>query len=714
MNHPPSRKTQTRPAHPRTADGAWDLCRLWVLRMLLLPETSRPHSLLYLNHGLARKLGLVSRKTGLPAGRDPEEEEEETTRFRPRDVKRALARIESREPGFPAPLAGNLERFGSVFGLSPLERELIGFFVLLNRVEWFGECTLCLGLDLGNLRICQILGHLLEAPAAQVKKALGPCGTLSRVGLLRFDSLDEGSLQGRGDLMAGFAELLSDGEATVEGLFGRFFREAPACRLAREDYPHIAFDLDLLADLFRNARAQGTCGINVLLYGPPGSGKTELARLIGREAGLHLFEVSAADQDGDPHPARKRLLLFKLCQQALERHDRSALLLDEMEDVFPVDPDGGFSLDRDGTHKAWTNHLLETNPIPALWISNAVDHIDPAFLRRFSLILHLDAPPAPVRERILAGQVLGLGVSGSWIRRLACGSACMPAHLDTASRTARLAARTGPEAERAMERVLTGLFTAAGEKRLPRQEPGSALPYRPDWLNPDFDLQTIGTAIGQHPEIRICLYGPPGTGKTAFGRHLAETLGLPHLSFRASDLLGPYVGESEQNIAGMFRTAEEQGALLQVDEADSFLRARAGARNAWEVTQVNEFLVGLENFRGIFVASTNLVEGLDPAAFRRFDLKVHLAPLTGAQRLEIANTVLAGWGLPPLTGGEEAERRLARLSGLTPGDFEAALRALSFRDEHSAGALVSALEGECAHKPGNRARGIGFLAEWWP
>lgn len=706
---PPVRNLKTR-CPGRAPDGPQALCRLWGLRMLLLPEARKDLAPLLLNAGILRQLGLKSLRTRSLL---PEEEDQdlELSHFRLGEVRRALSRIRRLEPGFPEPLAGNLKNFQSVFGLTPLEQNLIGFFVILNRVEWFSECSHCLGLELGNLRICQILGHLLKAPVDEVKKALGSGGTLARVGLLRFDSREGGTLQSRVDLMDGLAELLSGGETTVEELFGRFFREAPACRLARADYPHVATDLDLLVDLFRNARSQRTSGVNVLLYGPPGSGKTELARLIGREAGLSLFEVSETDADGDPYPGKKRLLLFRLCQQTLEQHEHSAILLDEMEDAFPAGPDGEFIPDPNATHKAWTHHLLETNPIPALWISNVVDQIDPALLRRFSYILRLDAPPARVRERILAERVEGLGVTESWIRRVARGSACMPAHLDTAARTARLASRTGPSAETVMERVLQGLFVASGEKPIPRGERASPLPYRPDWINPDIDLKGIRTAFGQHPELRICLYGPPGTGKTAFGKHLAESLDLPHCLYRASDLLGCYVGESEQKIADMFRQAEEEGALLQVDEVDSFLGKRGRTQQNWEATLVNEFLVGLENFRGLFLASTNRVTDLDEAAFRRFDLKVRLDPLTRSQALEMANAVLDAWQRPRVSG--DGESRLAALTGLTPGDFRAALRRLLLVEERNADTLVDALASELTHKPGNH-RGIGFLAEWRP
>ncbi|MBW6608203.1 ATP-binding protein, partial [Salmonella enterica subsp. enterica serovar Weltevreden] len=71
-----------------------------------------------------------------------------------------------------------------------------------------------------------------------------------------------------------------------------------------------------------------------------------------------------------------------------------------------------------------------------------------------------------------------------------------------------------------------------------------------------------------------------------------------------------------------FRKAQNDGAVLLIDEVDSFLQDRRGAQHNWEVSEVNEMLTQMESFSGVFVASTNLMEGLDQAALRRFDLKV--------------------------------------------------------------------------------------------
>lgn len=81
-----------------------------------------------------------------------------------------------------------------------------------------------------------------------------------------------------------------------------------------------------------------------------------------------------------------------------------------------------------------------------------------------------------------------------------------------------------------------------------------------------------------------------------------------------------------KNIASAFSEAERDNAVLLIDEVDSFLRDRRDAKASWEVTQVNEMLTQMEQFQGVLIASTNLIEGFDQAALRRFDLKLLIRP----------------------------------------------------------------------------------------
>ena len=204
------------------------------------------------------------------------------------------------------------------------------------------------------------------------------------------------------------------------------------------------------------------------------------------------------------------------------------------------------------------------------------------------------------------------------------------------------------------------------------------------------------------------MYGPPGTGKTAYGRWLAQQLEVPLIIKRASDILGMFVGQNEKNIARSFNEAEQEGAILLIDEVDSFLQDRRGASKSWEVTSVNEMLTQMESFSGIFIASTNLMDGIDPAALRRFDLKVKFDYLLPEQAEKLLRRYCQALELPIPNEAELAD--FAGVSNATPGDFAAVMRQHRFAPIASGKALIDAVIAECALKEGGAVkRPVGFL-----
>lgn len=168
--------------------------------------------------------------------------------------------------------------------------------------------------------------------------------------------------------------------------------------------------------------------------------------------------------------------------------------------------------------------------------------------------------------------------------------------------------------------------------------------------------------------------------------------------------MSKWVGENEKNIARAFREAEQEGAVLLIDEVDGFLQDRRDAQRSWEVTLVNEMLTQMESFSGILVASTNLMEGLDQAALRRFDLKVRFDFLRSDQAAELLRRSCMGLGIPFLQTEQMAIRRLPNL---TPGDFAAVARLHRFNPFKNAQEVNCALESECKIKEGAK-RSIGF------
>ena len=180
-----------------------------------------------------------------------------------------------------------------------------------------------------------------------------------------------------------------------------------------------------------------------------------------------------------------------------------------------------------------------------------------------------------------------------------------------------------------------------------------------------------------------------------------------HATFRElPTILSKWVGQSERNIARAFAAAAQEGAILLIDEVDSFLRDRSKSQSSWEATLVNEMLTQMEAFDGILIATTNLADSVDAAALRRFDLKVKFGYLRPDQAVQLFERHCAVLGLATPCIADVI--RVRCLAQLTPGDFAAVFRQHRFSPIGSTTRLVEALEAGCAIK-GEPKRAIGFL-----
>jgi SpoVK/Ycf46/Vps4 family AAA+-type ATPase len=177
---------------------------------------------------------------------------------------------------------------------------------------------------------------------------------------------------------------------------------------------------------------------------------------------------------------------------------------------------------------------------------------------------------------------------------------------------------------------------------------------------------------------------------------------------RVSDIVSPYLGMTERNLAQAFYEADTENAVLLLDEVDSFLQDRRQAQRSWEITAVNEMLVQMESFNGVFVASTNLMKGLDQAALRRFDLKLNFSYLKPVQAWALFQRYATVLNLPE-TGKSIIEESLKRMSKLTPGDFAAVARQARFCPIVDGETLLKALNNECMMKDGQSQTSIGFM-----
>jgi len=158
-------------------------------------------------------------------------------------------------------------------------------------------------------------------------------------------------------------------------------------------------------------------------------------------------------------------------------------------------------------------------------------------------------------------------------------------------------------------------------------------------------LKKWGIRSSGEIQTKIIFYGPPGTGKTLTAYSIANELNKPLLSLDSSKILSMYVGESEKNVRRMFDEYYEiseklkNKPVLLLNEADQFLSTRTTASfssaDKMHNQMQNIFLEQLEKFDGILIATTNLLETIDTAFSRRFDIKVEFKKPSFKERIKL-------------------------------------------------------------------------------
>lgn len=680
------------------------IIQLWLLRMLV--NLGGQHELFSKRHGfsndaIAESLGLGHWIDPAPNDFDPKAVRSELRQMC-QDAEMAASSVSVSEC-----LRLNVERLAALVGFNQIECRLLEFAVLVHNerhlddvADWLGQMT--------SGKVSHVLSGILGLSEKEVRVALSPQGLLASSGVLSVDRLGPGTLRAKLDLISdGFADTMAASETDPVTMLRGTVSAAGPGKLSLKDYAHIQSSIEVMRHYLHYTAQTGKQGVNIFLYGIPGTGKSQLARALAQDVGCELFEVASEDADGDPVNGERRLRALRAAQSVFSKR-RPLILFDEVEDVFN---DGDLFSGRKSTaqtRKAWVNRVLEENPVPTLWLSNSISGLDPAFIRRFDMVVELPVPSRSRREQALRASCSDVLMPGH-IARIADAETLAPAVVERATAVVRsIKEDLGPEkSAAAFEQLINNTLEAQGHRSL-AQHDSNRLPevYAPSFINADADLAQVATGIARAGVGRLCLYGPPGTGKTAYGRWLAQQLDIPLSIKRASDLMSPYVGENEQNIAQAFRRAAKDGALLMIDEVDSFLQDRRGAQRGWEVSMVNEMLTQMESYPGIFIASTNLMAGLDQAALRRFDLKVKFDFLRPGQAWDLLCRYCAQMGLE--SPQQDLRGRLGRLVSLTPGDFATVLRQHQFRPVSSPLCLVAALEGECTVKGGERAP-IGFI-----
>lgn len=419
---------------------------------------------------------------------------------------------------------------------------------------------------------------------------------------------------------------------------------------------------------------------NILLYGAPGAGKTEYAKALIKQAGLKMTtyknELEVSDKDDADAKALSRLN----CYLSLKKED-SVLVVDEAENVLQTREFSFFGMSLSSSQKGTVNKMLETSENKCIFIVNYTTEMDESTLRRFTYSIKFQAMPKETLRSIAAEKLKPVNMPAVLKNDILdlCGKYKI----------------TGASVDNVVKAISSLDYQKGKEDKVRKDiksvlEANSSLLYGKtkmrDAVKKSYDLSVLNTSVSaaeiiemlktaelykkenQNEEnsegVRMLFYGLSGTGKTELARYISTVLGKPLLLKRCSDLLGPYVGQTERLIAEAFEEAETTDSILLFDEADSFFADRAGAKQSWERTQVNEFLTQMEEFSGICICTTNLRKIMDPAMQRRFHIITEFKALNEDG---ITTLLKSFFGKYKFNDGQIQE--LAKFNTVTLGDF---------------------------------------------
>ena len=405
-------------------------------------------------------------------------------------------------------------------------------------------------------------------------------------------------------------------------------------------------------DRYKSARVSVP---NILLFGPPGTGKTDIARTFANEGGVKFIAASTGDLKGQ-YTGQSGQMVRELFGRA-RASAPCVLFIDEIESVTAKRS----SADTDSFTKDIVTEMLaqmegaskSDRPVIVLAATNLPETIEQAILDRFTSKIEIPLPDEPARAEIL--------------KRLLAERPCDPA-LDVEDLSAFLAKRLNRKSgrdlvkiiDRAMQRAVdesgspeTVRLTRALilKEALPQAKEVSETALAQTWakiiLKPAvkqdlLDKIRMFNRADKAAPSGLLLYGPPGTGKTEIARRIADSASCYFMSLKGPDLKAGHVGQSGERVQKIWEQARARGrCVMFIDECEGVFARRGGTNtDAASEELVQAFLaewdgVGSEDQRVWVVGATNRKDLLDDAITSRFGAEVEIGLPEAAERLEI-------------------------------------------------------------------------------
>ena len=450
----------------------------------------------------------------------------------------------------------------------------------------------------------------------------------------------------------------------------------------------------------------------VILYGPPGSGKTHLARAVANEIDARCYYLNGPDVIGT-YTGETEANLRRIFSEA-SHHAPSIIFIDELDAIAPKRGETGAHSDTRAVTQLLSlmDGLKRVDSVVVLATTNRVDAVDQAFRRpgRFDRELFIGPPDATGRREILSIHTREMPLSDTALKYL--GEIARRTHGFLGADLMELCREAGLSAMRrhmvSLEDHHSAFRISASELRVTDADFDAALKIvKPSSLRDSFmsasdvSFAEIGGlneqkkqlksavdrmlkhsdllhAAGLNSQTGLLLHGPSGSGKTMLVKALANESGVNFISVNGPEVFTKWLGESEGAIREVFRLAQQVApAILFFDQLEAIAPVRGTHEGSMTTERVvSQLLAQLDalepSMQILVVGATNRLDLIDPTVIRtgRFGRKIHVPLPDEADRRMIFELTMAMLALGPNPHIDEiAERVAPRLVGLSGADI---------------------------------------------
>jgi len=344
-----------------------------------------------------------------------------------------------------------------------------------------------------------------------------------------------------------------------EDILSSFLTPCSTSTLKLSDFEYLGNKLTLLKNCVKQATLGNTQPMSILFVGPPGTGKTELAKALAEYAGACLFDVPVINDDEYDNTNTYRLSRFSRMNALLSGSPRNHILFDEVEDVL-------VEKKTQEKRKGWINQILERRETTSYWICNETYYFDSAFLRRFDYVLQMPEVNFSTAVKLLQQAFKKKAASLQTIKNLAAFKVKTPASIAQMKQlTDRL-----QDSSLSIDDIIS--LNYPDLPNVYSKELGQ-FDFSQAPLECELPKQRIETFCTQGDSIRLLISGVTGSGKTALARYLCYDCNGGMYFADSTALIHPNPIVFENCLIRVFDNATQNNSLLAIDKIDQVLSA---------------------------------------------------------------------------------------------------------------------------------------------